>query len=886
MALTASLRCYPLLSSSASASSVSLPASTRAPVLHRTTGGPRRRLQRCQCSQQYAEKQSSGSQQQQLERLFSNLNQATMKHEPGSVTSSIFLVAGTTVGAGILAIPAVTQEAGFLASAVTCIFCWSYMVVTGLLVAEVNVNTMCELGSGGVSLVSMAMRTLGTFGVRTACQRVIGAVNGFLVFSILASFTTLVVVASGNLQWSSLLEANFSAAPQSIPIIALSFVYQNVVPVLCTNLEGDLSKVRKAIVVGTAIPLALFLIWDAVILGTLPGLAGDGTIIDPLEQLRSSNGTVGPIVEAFSFLAIGTSYIGFVLGLSDFIADFLVLFGVFPAAMSWSERYSDDLEAPVPPIVPGGKVTLSFVMGGALLGLSKFIEIPPAAQCVPSNGNAPNTAGKNKIEKGTKEWELPALSVAKNGRNGEKTSSRRSERGRESATRRTPAMALTASLRCYPLLSSSASASSVSLPASTRAPVLHRTTGGPRRRLQRCQCSQQYAEKQSSGSQQQQLERLFSNLNQATMKHEPGEAQHASLNFLVHTSFAFEMHRNGTVPRLDVRECHQFDLPCGRHNGAGILAIPAVTQEAGFLASAVTCIFCWSYMVVTGLLVAEVNVNTMCELGSGGVSLVSMAMRTLGTFGVRTACILASFTTLVVVASGNLQWSSLLEANFSAAPQSIPIIALSFVYQNVVPVLCTNLEGDLSKVRKAIVVGTAIPLALFLIWDAVILGTLPGLAGDGTIIDPLEQLRSSNGTVGPIVEAFSFLAIGTSYIGFVLGLSDFIADLLKLPSGQNKPLPYLVTLLPPLVLSLLDPEIFFKALDFAGTYGGKDPFILSLIMNRSAMSWSERYSDDLEAPVPPIVPGGKVTLSFVMGGALLVIFSEIFKDIMQLQGLH
>lgn len=52
------------------------------------------------------------------------------------------------------------------------------------------------------------------------------------------------------------------------------------------------------------------------------------------------------------------------------------------------------------------------------------------------------------------------------------------------------------------------------------------------------------------------------------------------------------------------------------------------------------------------------------------------------------------------------------------------------------------------------------------------------------------------------------------------------------------------------------------------------------------MSWSERYSDDLEAPITPIVPGGKITLSFVMGGALLVIFSEIFKDIMQLQGLH
>lgn len=72
--------------------------------------------------------------------------------------------------------------------------------------------------------------------------------------------------------------------------------------------------------------------------------------------------------------------------------------------------------------------------------------------------------------------------------------------------------------------------------------------------------------------------------------------------------------------------------------GAGILAIPAVTQDSGFLASAVACILCWVFMVATGLLIAEVNVNTMCELGSGGVSLVSMARRTLGPVGVQIAC--------------------------------------------------------------------------------------------------------------------------------------------------------------------------------------------------------------------------------------------------------
>ncbi|CAK7331875.1 unnamed protein product [Dovyalis caffra] len=311
-----------------------------------------RPLQHIQTNHQYLSRTSfqcmSQSQQQEyeVERLFSNLNQATLKREPGSLSSAIFLVAGTTVGAGILAIPAVTQESGFLASSVACILCWIFMVTTGLLIAEVNVNTMCELGSGGVSLVSMAKRTLGAAGVQFSCwsyifihyalliayvarssdilsnflgipllhcacrwesatlfslvfggicyfgsQRLIGAVSGVLVSGIIISFTSLVVAASGDLHLDALSKANFAAVPMSIPIIALSFVYQNVVPVLCTNLEGNLSKVRTAIVLGTAIPLGLFLVWDGVILGSIPEMAEK--IADPLQQLRSSNGVVG-----------------------------------------------------------------------------------------------------------------------------------------------------------------------------------------------------------------------------------------------------------------------------------------------------------------------------------------------------------------------------------------------------------------------------------------------------------------------------------------------------------------------------------------------------------------------------------------------------------------
>ncbi|PON59204.1 Tryptophan/tyrosine permease [Parasponia andersonii] len=243
--------------------------------------------------------------------------------------------------------------------------------------------------------------------------------------------------------------------------------------------------------------------------------------------------------------------------------------------------------------------------------------------------------------------------------------------------------------------------------------------------------------------------------------------------------------------------------------------------------------------------------------------------------GVLVFGIIASFGALVAVASGDLHLDALLKANFQAVPMSIPIIVLSFVYQNVVPVLCTNLEGNLSKIRTAIVLGTAIPLLLFLVWNAVILGTITNLdLGSDNMIDPLQQLRSSNGAVGPVVEVFSLLAIATSYIGFVLGLTDFLADLLKLPAGRGSPAPYLLTLIPPLALALLDPEIFFKALDFAGTYG---VLVLFGILP-AAMSWSDRYSAlSPSMNLPRLVPGGKLTLSIVLGGAGYVIFSELLE---------
>lgn len=67
----------------------------------------------------------------------------------------------------------------------------------------------------------------------------------------------------------------------------------------------NMQSYRTSIVLGTAIPLLLFLVWNAVILGTITSLEiGSDKMIDPLEQLRSSNGAVGvcSLYDSKSFL--------------------------------------------------------------------------------------------------------------------------------------------------------------------------------------------------------------------------------------------------------------------------------------------------------------------------------------------------------------------------------------------------------------------------------------------------------------------------------------------------------------------------------------------------------------------------------------------------------
>ena len=82
-----------------------------------------------------------------------------MKIGSGKVIGGMLLVAGSCIGAGMLALPILTGLAGFFPSLFMMIVSWAFMTFTGLLLIEVNGWFKFQ-----VNLVSMAEESLGKKG--------------------------------------------------------------------------------------------------------------------------------------------------------------------------------------------------------------------------------------------------------------------------------------------------------------------------------------------------------------------------------------------------------------------------------------------------------------------------------------------------------------------------------------------------------------------------------------------------------------------------------------------------------------------------------------------------------------------------------------------------
>jgi tyrosine-specific transport protein len=368
--------------------------------------------------------------------------------------------------------------------------------------------------------------------------------------------------------------------------------------------------------------------------------------------------------------------------------------------------------------------------------------------------------------------------------------------------------------------------------------------------------------------------------------------------------------------------------------GVGMLALPLATAEGGFLPAVVIYIICWLFMLATGLLTLEAciwmpkdsNFLTLANrllgfpgkvfclvlylflficlmiahVAGGGSVIDQITEKTfphwinifiyvlifspvvyLGTLWVDRLNLLLmlgigiSYLIFVFSAVPHLQIDYLQGGNWTRSWAALPVIFTAFGYQNIIPTLMTYLERDVRKVRLAIILGTSIPLCIYLIWELCILGIIP----KESLVQAFHKGQNAVTPLGTSLKApfllsvgqiFAFFALSASTNGIAIAFVDFLADGLKVKKkGMAKlGLCAFVFLIPALV-AIIQPDIFIKALDVAGGFG------VALLLGALpvAMIWSGRYYKKYSLENQQL-PGGKFLLSLLMVFVLIEIISQ------------
>lgn len=291
---------------------------------------------------------------------------------------STLIIAGTTIGAGMLALPLASAGIGFLTSLTIMFALWAMMAFTALLMIEIHqyadhnatLHTLAAqiLGRKGQWIATFAMLFLFyslcaayiAGGGTQFTQRVfqfsgieLNALWGTFIFTLLVAlivtigtasvdkvnrllFTgkiiTMVLVLSflaPNVTQSYLLSMPLEQGliVAAIPVIFTSFGFHGSIPAIVHYLEGDTPALRKAIIIGSALPLAVYIFWQLVTLGVisqseLTSHSGLNYLIGALSQkVQQSN--LAYFIGLFADLALLTSFLGVSLGLFEFLADSL-----------------------------------------------------------------------------------------------------------------------------------------------------------------------------------------------------------------------------------------------------------------------------------------------------------------------------------------------------------------------------------------------------------------------------------------------------------------------------------------------------------------------------------------------------------------------------------
>ena len=299
-----------------------------------------------------------------------------------SVLGGAMIIAGTAVGAGMFSIPIVTSGVWFSGSVALLVYTWACMLLSGLMILEATLhypsgasfNTMVKdlLGKGwnavnGLSVAfvlyiltyayisaggSIIAHTLeGIVGVgQTTAGLVFALVVAFIVWLSTRAVDRLSTILIGGMVITFVMSVGdmfthvqpavlfntgddqasyLPYALAALPYLLTSFGYHGNIPGLVKYYHKDTAPWCAAWCTAPA-GAGDHILWQYVIQGNIARdafkqvIAEGGNIGSLLKQMGnvSSSQTVSQLLNAFSYMALASSFLGVSLGLFDYLADF------------------------------------------------------------------------------------------------------------------------------------------------------------------------------------------------------------------------------------------------------------------------------------------------------------------------------------------------------------------------------------------------------------------------------------------------------------------------------------------------------------------------------------------------------------------------------------
>ena len=281
--------------------------------------------------------------------------------------------------------------------------------------------------------------------------------------------------------------------------------------------------------------------------------------------------------------------------------------------------------------------------------------------------------------------------------------------------------------------------------------------------------------------------------------------------------------------------------------------------------------------------VAAVIVLFLSLIFMRGISMIDMINR-IFTLGL---CL--SFFFVIASSFSYCESSRLMVMRWEYLLPSLSIGFTSFGFHVVIPSLSSYLGYKPMPLKRAIVIGSLLPLIAYVIWQAVCLSAAPMTGGFFSIDGAFERGISGANLLGEVYgnpllsmfsDGFAVTAIVTSFLGVSLSIVDFVKDGVSkfIPTQSLYPI-LLAAFIPPVWFSTTSPQVFFHALEVAGIFG----VVLLLSFLPTCMVWSHRYGQaksrqaSLSYPHEYRAPGGKKTLLVYGALSLSIIISEIVR---------